>query len=70
MQLMLLEHSDNLVGLRGCCLQAVTAAEQISGAKHPRVAFVLAMLADMYARSQRITMAEGLFRCNRGLHAG
>ena len=41
----------------------MTAAEQVSGSKHPRVALVLTVLADLYARTQRITMAEGLFRC-------
>ena len=40
----------------------MTAAEQASGVKHPRVALVLTTLADLYARTQRITMAEGLFR--------
>ena len=43
-------------------LQAVPLAEQVSGPQHPRVGLVLFTLADVYARSQRITMAEGLFR--------
>ena len=34
----------------------------MSGAQHPRVGLILFILADVYARSKRITMAEGLFR--------
>ena len=44
-------------------MQAVPVAEQVSGPQHPCVGLVLFTLADVYARSQRITMAEGLFRC-------
>ena len=44
-------------------VQAVTAAEGVSGCKHVRVASVLLLLADLYARTRRVTLAEGLYRC-------
>ena len=43
-------------------MQALTAAEAVSGAKHIRVAPVLLLLADLYARTRRVTLAEGLYR--------
>ncbi|KAK9792244.1 hypothetical protein WJX73_005733 [Symbiochloris irregularis] len=42
--------------------QALTAAEGVSGAKHVRVAPVLLLLAGLYARTKRVTLAEGLYR--------
>ena len=48
----------------GALLQAVTAAEGVSGEKHVRVAAVLMLLAHLYARTARVTLAEGLYRCS------
>ena len=44
-------------------MQLVGLAESISSQEHSRVAVVLAILADIMAHTQRITLAEGLFRC-------
>ncbi|KAK9822424.1 hypothetical protein WJX74_006006 [Apatococcus lobatus] len=40
----------------------VVIAESISSREHSRVAVVLAILADIMAHTQRVTLAEGLFR--------
>ena len=41
-------------------------AEAISGPNHPRVIPVLIFLADIYAHTQRATLAEGLYRYEAG----
>ncbi len=43
-------------------LQLVSLAENISSPQHSRVAIVLALLADIMAHTQRVTLAEGLYR--------
>ena len=45
-----------------CRVQLVATAEDISRHDHPRVAIVLGILADIMAHTQRVTLAEGLFR--------
>ena len=42
--------------------QAVSLAEGISGAKHPRIVPLLTLLATVFARTARVTVAEGMFR--------
>ncbi len=42
---------------------ALPAAEGISGDDHPRVALVLQALAGVFARTRRISFAEGLYKC-------
>ncbi|KAK9844083.1 hypothetical protein WJX81_004209 [Elliptochloris bilobata] len=42
--------------------QALKLAEGISGAKHPRIAPLLTLLATVFARTARVTVAEGIFR--------
>ena len=44
---------------------ALPAAEAISGDDHPRVALVLQALAGVFARTRRISFAEGLYKCAR-----
>ena len=43
-------------------VQALSTAEGISGDSHPRVAIVLLVLGNLYARTARVTYAEGLYR--------
>ena len=47
---------------RGFLLQLVSLAESISSPRHSRVAIVLTLLADIMAHTQRVTLAEGLYR--------
>jgi len=42
--------------------RALSLAEAVSGEGHPRVAAPLVLLADCCARTQRLTLAEGLYR--------
>lgn len=42
--------------------EALSAAEAVGGDAHPRVALVLAELAGVYARTARVSYAEGLYR--------
>ena len=42
--------------------EALGAAEAVGGASHPRVGLVLLTLARVYARTRRISFAEGLYR--------
>lgn len=42
--------------------EALTAAEAVSGARHPRVGLVLLAIARVYARTRRISFAEGLYK--------
>lgn len=42
--------------------QALAAAEAVSGAGGPRVALVLLLTAQLYSRTGRVTLAEGLYR--------
>ena len=42
---------------------ALPAAEAISGDDHPRVALVLQVLAGVFARTRRVSFAEGLYKC-------
>lgn len=42
---------------------ALSAAEGVSGEGHPRVALVLLELGRLYARTARVSYAEGLYRC-------
>lgn len=42
--------------------QAVQLAESISGAKHPRLVPLLTLLGTVFARTARVTVAEGIFR--------
>ncbi|KAK9829059.1 hypothetical protein WJX72_003679 [[Myrmecia] bisecta] len=42
--------------------QGLTAAEAVGGENHPRLSMVLSLLATVFARTQRVTMAEGLYR--------
>ncbi len=44
---------------------ALPAAEAISGDGHPRVALVLQTLGGIFARTRRISFAEGLYKCGR-----
>ena len=47
----------------GDALQAVEAMAQCSGdPKHPSIAMVLLLLAEVYSRTGRVTLAEGLYR--------
>ena len=47
------------------CMQALASAEKLSGGgESPHVGLVLALLAHTYAQSKRITIAEGLHRCD------
>ena len=41
---------------------ALPAAEAISGDDHPRVALILQTLAGVFARTRRISFAEGLYK--------
>jgi len=41
---------------------ALPAAEAISGDDHPRVALVLQTLAGVFARTRRVSFAEGLYK--------
>lgn len=53
--------------------QALAAAEAVSGERHLRVAPVLLLLGQVYCRTGRVTVAEGLYReaCKRlGLDPG
>ena len=43
-------------------LQALAAAEALSGASGPRIALVLLLTAHSYSRTGRVTLAEGLYR--------
>ena len=43
--------------------RALATAEGVSGAKHPRVGLVLLALARVFARTRRISFAEGLYTC-------
>ena len=43
--------------------RALAAAEGVSGESHPRVSLVLAVLAGNFARTARVSYAEGLYRC-------
>lgn len=43
---------------------ALAAAEAVSGEGHPRVALVLLELGRLYARTARVSYAEGLYRCD------
>ena len=47
----------------GCWLQAVTAADQVSRADHPRVVPLLSNLGLVFARTARVMYAEGIYRC-------
>ena len=42
--------------------QAIQLAESISGAKHPRLVPLLTLLGTVFARTARVTVAEGIFR--------
>ena len=42
---------------------ALAAAEGVGGEAHPRVACVLLELGRLYARTARVGLAEGLYRC-------
>lgn len=42
--------------------QALAAAESVSGEGCPRVALVLLLTAQLYSRTGRVTLAEGLYR--------
>ncbi len=52
------------VSLACCVLQALNLAEQLHGgdSQTPQVGVVLGLLGHVYARSKRITLAEGLHR--------
>ena len=43
-------------------MQALERAEGVSGAKHPRIIPTLIHLGEVYAHTQRVTLAEGLYR--------
>lgn len=42
--------------------QALTLAEGVGGSDHPRMTIPLLLLAGCYARTQRLTLSEGLYR--------
>lgn len=49
--------------------RAVTAAEAVSGDRHPRVALPLLLTGEVFSRTRRVTYAEGLYReCTKLLH--
>ncbi len=50
--------------LATCSVQALSLAEQLGGggSQTPQVGVVLGLLGNVYARSKRITLAEGLHR--------
>jgi hypothetical protein len=49
--------------LLGRLLQAVTLADGVSGAGHPRVVPLLSDLGHVFARTARVMYAEGIYRC-------
>lgn len=50
-------------------VQAVSEADAVTSPKHPRTVPLLVPLGIVFARTQRITYAEGIFRCvARGCH--
>ena len=43
-------------------MQAVTEADKVTSEKHPRAAPLLVQLGLVFARTSRVTIAEGLYR--------
>lgn len=54
-----LEHWQQILSIS---VQALERAEGVSGAKHPRIIPTLIHLGEVYAHTQRVTLAEGLYR--------
>ena len=43
-------------------MQGVTEADNISRKKHPRAVPILVQLGHLFARTSRVTLAEGIYR--------
>ena len=56
-------HSPACCGPLQVLGDALAAAEGVGGEAHPRVACVLLELGRLYARTARVGLAEGLYRC-------
>ena len=56
------DHTDAPLPAHPALLQALAAAEAVSGESSVRVALVLILTAHVYSRTGRVTLAEGLYR--------
>jgi len=48
-------------------VQALTEADKVTTERHPRAAPLLVQLGLVFARTAKVTIAEGLYRCNHPL---
>lgn len=55
--------SPSLNLINGCLVQAISDADAITTPKHPRAVPLLQQLGIVFARTSRVTYAEGIFRC-------